>query len=224
MKKRIKMDSAILSLVVIMAGFLFLFEKFYPSRREVDNILDFFGFMILLKGILFRMSARGHKKKYSKQSDQLVTTGIYAMTRNPMYLGTFLVSIGCILIIWPWWCVFLYAGLFYLRFNREIIQEEVFLKEKFGVSYEEYCQKTSRIFPSPAKAFAVKTKNIFNLKEAFSTQERNLLFVVPAILIILETFQELIVFGLTDLRLTTNIFGWAGIVFVIIFTIFYHKR
>ncbi len=224
MKKRIKMDSAILSLVIIMAGFLFLFEKFYPSRREIDNILDFFGFMILFKGILFRMAARGHKKKYSQASSQLVTTGIYAMTRNPMYLGTFLISAACNLMIWPWWCVFLYAGLFYLRFDREIAQEEKVLKEKFGLGYEEYCKKTPRIFPSVRKAFEVKLRDVFNLKEAFSTEERNLLFVAPAIIIILETFQELMVFGSTDLRVTTNIFGWAAVIFVIIFAIFYQKR
>jgi len=114
--------------------------------------------------------------------------------------------------------------LFYLRFDREIAQEEKVLKEKFGLGYEEYCKKTPRIFPSVRKAFEVKLRDVFNLKEAFSTEERNLLFVAPAIIIILETFQELMVFGSTDLRVTTNIFGWAAVIFVIIFAIFYQKR
>jgi protein-S-isoprenylcysteine O-methyltransferase Ste14 len=224
MKKRIKMDAALLSLFVIMSGFLFLSRKFYPASMRIDNMLDFLGAMILFKGIMFRMSARGHKKVFSDKSNQLVTSGPYAITRNPMYFGTFLISIGGVLMILPWWCLLIYAWLFYIRFNREMVKEEALLQKRFGQEYEQYCKNTPRIFPSVKKALQVRTRDIFNLKELFSTEEKKLLIFVPVGMIILETFQELVVFGVTNMRMTVNVLGWAAIVFTVIFWILYQKR
>lgn len=227
MKRRIKFDSAILSFLIIVTGFLYLNKKLFFITPFFDNALDFLGFLVILKGIFLRMAARGHKKAHSGQGGQLVTTGPYALVRNPMYLGSFLMGAGFILMLWPWWSLPFFALLFYLRFNRQIIEEEGRLSESFGEGFAAYCQKTPRLFPSlpclPAgrqNVKEIKIRDIFNLKEAFSTTERRGLVAWPALAIGLETFQESVVFGGTDIRRTLCLFFTAALVFAISFWFF----
>ncbi|OGX39372.1 MAG: hypothetical protein A3D87_08830 [Omnitrophica WOR_2 bacterium RIFCSPHIGHO2_02_FULL_50_17] len=220
MKRRIKFDSAILSFLIIVTGFLYLNKKFFLITPFFDNALDFLGFLVILKGIFLRMAARGHKKAHSGQGGRLVMTGPYAVVRNPMYLGSFLMGAGFILMLWPWWSLPFFALLFYLRFNRQIIKEESRLSEFFGEGFAVYCKKTPRLFPSLRFMKATKVKDILNLKEAFSTKERRGLLAWPALAIGLETFQESVVFGGTDIRRTLCLFLAAALVFAISFWFF----
>ena len=145
MKKRIKIDSALLSFIIIITGFLFAFRGLYPLNPFLDDALDFLGFIVLLSGILLRMAARGHKKAHSKKSQALVTSGPYMLVRNPMYLGSFLMGAGFILIVWPWWSLPLFAVLFYIRFKKQVVKEEEFLEELTGRRYKAYCNTSTQL-------------------------------------------------------------------------------
>lgn len=242
MKKRIKFDSAILFSLILSTLFLYFKRGLFLTTPFWDNILDVLGFSIVLKGTLWRMAARGHKKIYSGLGGQLVTTGPYAVVRNPMYLGSFLMGVGFVLMLWPWWSLPLFVWLFYLRFNRQIVKEESHLAAVFGGEFAIYCQKTPRIFPSlyclssvrlpdghgqaglPANGHGIikgaRVREIFNLKEALSTKERRGLLAWPALAVGLETFQESVVFGGSDIRRTVCLFFAAALVFAISFWFF----
>lgn len=77
-------------------------------------------------------------------ASSLVATGIYRLTRNPMYLGLLLVLAG--------WAIYLsnavaFAGplLFLLYINRfQIVPEERALAARFGMSFEDYRRRTRR--------------------------------------------------------------------------------
>lgn len=224
MKKRIQIDSAILSFAIILTGFLYLNRDLYAMNRLLDDVLDFAGMMIILKGVLFRMAARGHKKKYSRQGGQLVTDGPYRLVRNPMYFGSFLLGAGFTLIVWPWWGLPVFAVLFYLRFNRQIVKEEEYLSKAFGEEFAAYCRTTPRLFPSVSKIMVAKTSEIFDLKEAFSTKEKRGLWGWPILAVALELFQETLVFGHADLRRTAAVFLSAVIVFFAGLWIFYRGK
>jgi protein-S-isoprenylcysteine O-methyltransferase Ste14 len=84
------------------------------------------------------------------ESTQLVTTGLYAFTRNPMILGMLLVlsglgwlvqSITAILVIPLIALTLLYI---WLR-----VREEPQLEQRFGEAYRRYKQRTPRLFPRP---------------------------------------------------------------------------
>ncbi len=84
------------------------------------------------------------------ESTQLITTGLYAHTRNPMILGflIFLSGIG-------WLCQSLTAIIvipgivFILLYIWLILKEEPQLEQRFGDDYRIYKQETPRIFPRP---------------------------------------------------------------------------
>ncbi len=224
MKKRIKIDSALLSFIIIVTGFLFAFRNLYPRNPLLDDILDFVGFIVLLTGILLRTSARGHKKVCSDKSRKLVTTGPYAFVRNPMYLGSFLMGAGFILMVWPWWSLPIFAALFYIRFKREVVKEEAYLGKMAKKTYADYCEKVPRIFPSLKQLREAKLGKIINLKEAFSTKEKRGLWAWPVLAVLLESFQEQLVFGETIPSHTIMIFLMAAIAFVVGFAYYRQKK
>ncbi|MCK5013626.1 MAG: isoprenylcysteine carboxylmethyltransferase family protein [Candidatus Omnitrophica bacterium] len=224
MKKRIKIDSALLSFIIIITGFLFAFRGIYPRNPFLDDTLDFLGFFILLGGILLRMSARGHKKAHSKKGQALVTSGPYTLVRNPMYLGSFLMGAGFIFMVWPWWSLLLFAVLFYLRFMRQVVKEEEFLEKLAEKRYKAYCRKVPRIFPSVEMMGKFDIKKIVNLEEAFSTKEKRGLWGWPLLAVLLESFQEQLVFGETIPSHTIMIFLMAAILFVIGFIYLRQKK
>ncbi len=73
----------------------------------------------------------------------LVTTGAFAISRNPLYTAFGLILIG-IFFIFPNWILllFLVAGLW--LFNRQVLREEESLKKIYGEEYLEYCKKVPR--------------------------------------------------------------------------------
>jgi len=188
--RRIKTNGIILFGVVLSTGFLFRLPFLYPESVFSDDILDFIGLLVTLFGTLIRMSARGHKKVQSPDGRCLVTTGPYSIVRHPMYWGTFLISRGFILILWPWWALFIWACLFYLRFKSVIIKEENHLQERFGDAYESYAEMIPAIFPKWLDFRKKAWNQIFPIQEIWKTDEKRGLVLWPLLAVFLEIFQE----------------------------------
>jgi protein-S-isoprenylcysteine O-methyltransferase Ste14 len=77
------------------------------------------------------------------QPDALVTTGIFAISRNPIYVGFALVLIGQFLVF-PNWVPLVYVVAGVLLFHRQVLREEHFLRQHYGHEYEEYCRRVRR--------------------------------------------------------------------------------
>ncbi len=209
MKTRIKIDSAILSFIIILTGFLYQFPWLYTSSPATDNMLDFIGLIVVLKGTYLRMTARGYKKSHSQGGHGVVMTGPYSIVRNPMYLGSFLMGAGFVLIVWPWWTLPIFGYLFYLRFIVQIKKEELYLHETFGRDYDEYTKKVPRFFPRLKDEIRVNRKEVYPFDVAWSTKEKWGLVAWPVLAVFLEAFQENIIFGFTDFVQIIFVFSLA---------------
>lgn len=74
----------------------------------------------------------------------LVTTGVFAFTRNPMYLGMVAVLVGVAIVlgtVTPWAIPPLFAWYLAARFIRV---EEAALSEQFGEAYRAYARRVRR--------------------------------------------------------------------------------
>ena len=75
--------------------------------------------------------------------DQLVTTGVFAYTRNPIY-----VVFGAILtgqfLIFPNWILLIYLVLGVAVFHRQVLREEAYLRQHYGPAYAEYTRRVRR--------------------------------------------------------------------------------
>ncbi len=74
---------------------------------------------------------------------ELITTGIFAISRNPIYTAFGIMLTG-IFWIYPDWLFFIYMCVGIWLFNRQIRLEEKSLEKIYGNKYREYCKKVRR--------------------------------------------------------------------------------
>ena len=74
----------------------------------------------------------------------LVTSGIHGWSRNPIYLGMFLVYLGIGLVVRSPWIVLLAIPLAITIHYGVVAREEAYLERRFGDAYREYKARVSR--------------------------------------------------------------------------------
>ena len=79
-----------------------------------------------------------------KPAASLQTTGIYSITRNPMYAGLVCVYISLGFLIGNWWNLILLPLLILIVQEYVIKREEKYLERRFGQPYFDYKAKVRR--------------------------------------------------------------------------------
>jgi hypothetical protein len=95
--------------------------------------------MIAALGVALRALASGHVKKNA----ELTTTGPYAYTRNPLYVGSIIIGAGFAVASLSWWVVVGLAVLFAAIYIPVIRSEEAFLRAQFP-EFDDYAQRVPR--------------------------------------------------------------------------------
>jgi protein-S-isoprenylcysteine O-methyltransferase Ste14 len=80
-------------------------------------------------------------------ADTLNTTGMYAVVRNPLYLGNFIIWFGLSLFIKSVWFTTVIVLFFTVFYERIIFREESFLREKFRDAFVQWAAVTPAIIP-----------------------------------------------------------------------------
>lgn len=75
--------------------------------------------------------------------DKLVTTGIFAVTRNPIYVAFWFVLLGQFLLLSNW-ILLLYLVAATWLFHRQVLREEEYLRSHYGQQYAEYRARVRR--------------------------------------------------------------------------------
>ena len=89
---------------------------------------------------------RGYASGYVKKNRELTTTGPYAYTRNPLYLGSTLMAAGFALALLSWLVALVLAVVFLVIYVPVIASEERFLRAAFP-GFDDYCRRVPRFFP-----------------------------------------------------------------------------
>lgn len=84
------------------------------------------------------------------KNEVLTTTGPYALTRNPLYVGNFLLGLGVAIMGGQLGLVALFTVFFLSVYRVLIIKEEKYLLDRYGDQLLAYCQKVPRFFPKLA--------------------------------------------------------------------------
>jgi protein-S-isoprenylcysteine O-methyltransferase Ste14 len=79
----------------------------------------------------------------AERPDKLVTTGIFALTRNPIYVAFGLVLLGEFLIL-PTWVRLIYVLAGFALLHRQVMREEAYLTSHYGDEYRTYCTHVRR--------------------------------------------------------------------------------
>ena len=121
-------------------GFVFAVLYFWLARPTWRFIA--LGAILIVPGLLIRALASGHVRK----NEALATSGPYAYTRNPLYLGSLLMGVGFAVAARSWWVGVALVVMFFAIYLPVIRDEEAFLRQKFP-EFEEYARRVPRMFP-----------------------------------------------------------------------------
>jgi protein-S-isoprenylcysteine O-methyltransferase Ste14 len=76
-------------------------------------------------------------------ADKLVTGGVFAWSRNPIYVAFWFILLGQ-LLVFPNWVLLVYLGAATWLFHRQVRREEAYLAEHYGAEYADYCRRVRR--------------------------------------------------------------------------------
>jgi protein-S-isoprenylcysteine O-methyltransferase Ste14 len=121
-------------------GFAFALLYFWLARPTWRSLG--IGAVLIVPGLLIRALASGHVRK----NEALATSGPYAYTRNPLYLGSLLIGIGFAIAARNWWVGVVLVVMFFAIYMPVIRGEEAFLRDRFP-EFDEYAKRVPRMFP-----------------------------------------------------------------------------
>ena len=140
--------------VIYVLVALFVRPAFFAGSPKWDIIATGIGLMVamlgettrcLTIGLIYKIVRSGKDGRVFAKS--LVKEGLYAHTRNPMYVGTLLFALGfCLMYGSPWMYLTVFP-FFLLVYVSIVFEEERFLREKIGGEYDEYVRDTNRFLP-----------------------------------------------------------------------------
>jgi protein-S-isoprenylcysteine O-methyltransferase Ste14 len=135
--------------LIVLAAALFAGQPLATAQDE--RILIGLSIALVLLGGGLRTWAMGYhvwrRPKAGREKRKLITAGPYSLSRNPLYLGTFMIGLGIAAMSGRLWLLGAF-GLLFVIFHYCIIRwEEGRLIQEFGSEFEDYWFTVPRLFP-----------------------------------------------------------------------------
>jgi len=163
----------------LLLGFLPLFVWAVMQGKTIESgwgeiaggIVSVLAVLLVIGGEAIRIGTvgfvprgtSGRNTDKGQIAERLNTSGLYTLTRNPLYLGNCMMYLGAALYTQHLWIVAILALTLALYYERIIAAEESFLFEKFGTDYTAWTKVTPPFFPRlhgwqrPDMPFSIRT-------------------------------------------------------------------
>ncbi|HVA95336.1 MAG TPA: isoprenylcysteine carboxylmethyltransferase family protein [Candidatus Dormibacteraeota bacterium] len=125
----------------VRVGYPVGLAAFWFARPRMAGLL--FGVGIAILGLLVRGYAAGYLRKHK----QLATSGPYAFTRNPLYLGSMLLAAGFCVASHSWISTILLAVYLAVFYPVVIRREQSELQTHYGEAFVEYASRVPAFWP-----------------------------------------------------------------------------
>jgi len=135
----------ILNRLRVRVGLFLAIAVVLLARPTWTSIL--LGVLISIFGLVIRAWASGHLRK----EKTLAVSGPYGYSRNPLYVGNFLLGIGIVVGARSWWVLGLFVAYYGVFYPLIIRRERDRMRELFPQQYEEYGKRVPLFFPSIRK-------------------------------------------------------------------------
>lgn len=127
--------------------FLLILYCFFINPIEVaplTTIGGISGSVIALLGVMIRALSAG----YISKNDFLASQGLYALSRNPLYLGSFVIVVGLNIVIWNLLVFVVTMAIYAITHIPTILKEEASLAQAFPEQWPAFKEGTPRFFPA----------------------------------------------------------------------------
>lgn len=125
----------------VRLGYVLALVVLWLARPTPHSIL--FGAALGFFGLWIRAYAAGFLYK----QEVLTVTGPYARTRNPLYFGSSLLTVGAAVAMHSWWAAALLITYFALVYGFVMRREEIELRRQHGAAFDSYAAAVPLFFP-----------------------------------------------------------------------------
>ncbi|MDD5773787.1 MAG: isoprenylcysteine carboxylmethyltransferase family protein [bacterium] len=150
----------------IYAAWLAAIFLFASSRNAK---ISWWAIAFALIGVIIRTWACG----YLQKNKSVIASGPYQYTRNPLYLGSFIIGLGFFLAVQNILVVLLLAVIFSYIYYPVILDEERILGEIFGDEFKRYMAQVPRMIPNLTLKPFSEEKTKFSWENVFKNKEYN---------------------------------------------------
>ncbi len=170
--------------------YLLLFFRSKPLLPDFQ-IAAFIGVIVAILGQGIRFLTigldyiiRGGRNRRVYAED-LVTGGVFAHCRNPLYVGNFLLLLGVGFASNSQLYFYVAIPFFIFAYAAIIAAEENFLRNKFGQQFEDYCSRVNRVVPSFSGLNKTLTGMEFNWRRVMVKEYGTTFIWMAALLLVL---------------------------------------
>jgi protein-S-isoprenylcysteine O-methyltransferase Ste14 len=138
------------------------------DRPLLAAVLATAGLALIVIGLVLRVLARGWKAENSR--GHLVTSGLYAYIRHPLYTASFLIGLGLCLILGDLVVLAVYLPLYAAVHALVIRREERWMAHHWGDDYRRYTERVPRFLPYPGRLRRRQPVRPLHLKRAIGKE------------------------------------------------------
>lgn len=180
----------------------------YQRLCNQSPYIGLFGVLVRLYTVGFTpKNTSGRNTSEGQIANELNTTGLYSLTRNPLYVGNFFMWMGLVFYIGVIWFFLLFICVFWIYYERIIFAEETFLREKFKESYIQWANKTAVFIPK--KFRYVHPQKSFRWKKIV-IKEKSTILMFFLVFFILQQFSAFFEFNTTQIELSQITYGFLA--------------
>jgi protein-S-isoprenylcysteine O-methyltransferase Ste14 len=189
---------------------LFIRPALFLGDAQSDRYVCVAGVLILLVGQIFRIIVIGFAyierggREGKVFAESLVKTGFFAHVRNPMYVGNYLIVVGLVMLYGAVEAYLYILPFFLLVYYSIVLNEEDYLKDKFGQEYEDYAAKVNRFIPDFRGIRKSLETYKFNWLKVLRKEHGSIFFITCAWLSII-IWKDITIFGYDQKQPEINI-------------------
>jgi len=156
-KEKISLEQVLLVLVAVggtLLPIIHLATGFFEfANYDLPSWAPYVGLVLLVPGYwLFWRSHADLGLNWSprvevREGHELVTSGIYARIRHPMYAAIWLIFLAHVFFLQNWIAGFGGVVAFGLMYFIRVPYEEAMMRAQFGDAYDAYCKRAGRLWP-----------------------------------------------------------------------------
>jgi protein-S-isoprenylcysteine O-methyltransferase Ste14 len=191
-------------------------EHYYWYPIIIGLIITILGQAIRGATIGLAYIIRGGKDK-KVYAEDLVTTGIFAHCRNPLYVGNILMLAGVGVLSNSLLYVVIMIPFFLFVYQAIVLAEENFLRNKFGEQFNNYCARVNRWIPALSGVSKTFSGMRFNWKRYVAKEHTTTFIWLVGIILLLLFFYPQLTNNDTHLRNTLLIIILAVLLVIYIF-------
>ena len=116
--------------------------------QSIALLTSLFGLFIRVITVGYTPANTSGRNTKTQVADFLNTSGLYSIVRHPLYLGNFFMYLGIAILTNNIYFILVFVLVFCLYYERIMLAEEAFLRQKFGATYSKWAENRPSFVPN----------------------------------------------------------------------------